>query len=113
MQSAFPIVVIGAVVFSVVMSLVFLFARGSLYDEVGQDGLFAPPPDSPGEGLTGYSAMSGSTAEQELEVRQMLSARRERQIQRGETPLDVDAEIARLLHSAPAPEHDAGLTEEV
>jgi hypothetical protein len=112
MQSIFPIVVIGAVVFSVVMSLAFLFARGSLYEQIGTDGL-APPPDAPSEGLTGHLAMPASSAEQELEVRQMLSARRERQIQRGETPLDVDAEVARLLADVPAPAHDAGLTEEV
>jgi hypothetical protein len=112
MQSAFPIVVFGAVVFSIVMSLAFLFARGSLYDSIGQDG-FAPAPDAPSEGLTGHLATPVSSAERELEVRQMLGARRERQIQRGESPLDVDAEVARLLADAPAPAHDAGLTAEV
>ena len=59
MQSAFPIVVFGAVALSVVMSLVFLFSRGSVYDQIGQGGLSAesearggalrPAPDSPAD----------------------------------------------------------------
>jgi len=43
--------------------------------------------------------------EQELEVRQMLTAKSERRILRGEAPLDVEAEVAKLLvaaDSAPA-----------
>ena len=38
-QSAFPIVVFGAVGLSILMSLVFLFTRGSLYDHIGDGGL--------------------------------------------------------------------------
>ncbi len=112
MQGAFPIVVFGAVVFSIVMSLAFLFARGSLYEQIGDGGMTLES-DTPSEGLTGYVAAPAASAEQELEVRQMLSARRERQIQRGEQPLDVDAEVARLLGDGPASGRDAGLTEEV
>jgi hypothetical protein len=43
MQSAFPIVVFGAVGLSVVMSIVFLLSKGSMYDEIGSGGF-------PGEG---------------------------------------------------------------
>ena len=61
-QSAFPIVVFGAVALSIVMSLVFLFTRGSLYDHIGEGGLTrdgdaggfaAPEPDSP----AGFNSM--------------------------------------------------------
>ena len=38
LQSVFPLVVFGAVAFSVVMSLIFLFSRGSAYDQIGDSG---------------------------------------------------------------------------
>jgi hypothetical protein len=111
-QSAFPIVVFGAVAFSVVMSIVFLLVRGGLYDEIGEGGLTIEH-DSHADGLTGHLGATASRAEAEVEIRQMLGARRERQLSRGEPGLDVDAEVARLLADAPAPKHDEGLAEEV
>jgi hypothetical protein len=111
-QSALPIVVFGAVIFSVVMSVVFLLVRGNLYDDIGEGGL-STEFDHPAEGLTGHLSPVASSAERELEIRQMLTARRERQLSRGEEGLDVDAEVTRLLADEPARTHDAGLTEEV
>jgi hypothetical protein len=112
LQSAFPIVVFGAVAFSVVMSVGFLLSRGSLYDQIGQGGLTrenelaagqsAPAPDSP-----------AGRAERELEIRQMLSARSERLVRTGQPALDVDAEVARLLEPPLQRAPDAGLAEEV
>ena len=93
-QSAFPIVVFGAVALSVVMSLIFLFSRGSTYDEIGDGGLMSgssggdgPPPLAPDS--------PAGRAERELEIRQMLSARSERLVGRGQPALDIDAEVAR------------------
>jgi hypothetical protein len=112
LQSAFPIVVFGAVAVSVVMSLVFLFSRGSLFDHIGDGGLTgegdpygSPPPAASGAG--------GSRAEQELEIRQMLTARSARLVGRGEPALDIDAEVAKLLEPMRSAGHDAGLTTEV
>jgi hypothetical protein len=112
LQSAFPIVVFAAVAISIVMSLVFLFSRGSVYDQIGEDGFARerdqgveappPPPDSP-----------LARAEQELEIRQMLSARSQRLVGRGEPALDIDAEVARLLAPTQRSGHDPGLTKEV
>jgi hypothetical protein len=111
-QSLFPLVVFGAVALSIVMSLVFLFTRGSTYDEIGHGGLVSgteggggPPPLAPDT--------PAGRAERELEIRQMLNARNERMISRGQPPLDVEAEVARLLGPAQASSHSAGLTEEV
>jgi hypothetical protein len=61
----------------------------------------------------GPSAVSG--AAREAEIRQMLEAKAYRQRARGETPLDVEAELARLLadRSAGSPGADPGLAEEV
>jgi hypothetical protein len=127
MQAAFPIVVFGAVGLSVVMSIVFLLSKGSMYDEIGSGGL-------PGEGETpDMGVMGGSPygaaapdydsiarspelqgAEREQEIRQMLQARSERAVRRGEPPLDVDAEVARLTAAQPASTgHDPGIAEEV
>jgi hypothetical protein len=113
LQSAFPIVVFGAVALSVVMSLVFLFSRGSLYDQIGESGFTSerdPGPEAP-------PAPPGSLAdraEQEREIRQMLRARSERMVSRGEPALDIDAEVARLLAPAPATRgHDPSLEREV
>ena len=113
MQSAFPIVVFGAVVFSVVMSVVFLLSRsGGLYDEIGEGGLMSEH-DAPAGGFTGHLSASASRAEAEIEIRQMLGARRERQLSRGEPGLDIEAEVERLLADAPPGTEDRGLIEEV
>jgi hypothetical protein len=111
-QSVFPIVVFGAVALSIVMSLIFLFTRGSTYDEIGQGGLMSgseggggPPPPAPDS--------PAGRAERELEVRQMLRARSERMVSRGQPALDIEAEVARLLGPAEQSAYSAGLREEV
>jgi hypothetical protein len=122
MQSLFPFVVFGAVGISIVMSLVFLFTGrrsggGDIYDEIGAGGI-SRDSDYPG-GLIEDSAPPASDspaarAEREREVRQMLSARSERRVRRGEPALDIDAEVARLLDPPERPRvEQAGLTEEV
>jgi hypothetical protein len=111
MQSAFPIVVFGAVGLSVVMSIVFLVSKGSAYDEIGQGGLSGggePPDAHPPAGATAghYDSITRSPefgqAEREHEIRQMLQARSERLVCRGEPALDIDAELARLTAAAPS-----------
>ena len=116
-ENGLSFVVFGTVAFSVVMSLVFLVTRGndSMYDQIGAGGLsreseygggtLPPPPHSP-----------AADAEREQEIRQMLGARSERLVRRGEPALDIDAEVARLLAPASgtsSSSHDAGLVEEV
>jgi hypothetical protein len=51
----------------------------------------------------GASPPTVDPAIQAAEVRQMLEAKSERQRQRGEEPLDVEAETARLLAAAEVP----------
>lgn len=120
MQSAFPIVVFGAVGLSVVMSIVFLVSKGSAYDQIGQGGL-------PGEGELPDALPLGSAptkgalashpelerAEREQEIRQMLQARSERLVRRGEPALDIDAEVAKLTAPQASTHHDPGIAEEV
>jgi hypothetical protein len=112
-QSLFPIIVFGAVAFSIVMSVVFLVSRGSMYDHIGQGGLTGED-DHSGEAPPPAPDSAAGRSEQEREIRQMLGARSERLVSRGEPALDIDAEVARLL--APPAEttgHAPGLVEEV
>jgi hypothetical protein len=113
-ESVFPIVVFGAVALSLVMSVVFLVSRGSLYDQIGQGGLM--PGNEPGQPAAPSPESLAGRAEREREVRQMLNARSARMVDRGQPALDIDAEVARLL-GAPGVEsggaHEAGLTAEV
>jgi hypothetical protein len=101
-QSLFPWVVFGAVALSIVASVGFLMSKGSLYDQIGQGGLLrdsdyaavlAPAPDSP-----------AGRAEREQEIRQMIAARSDRLVARGEPALDIDAEVARLMEPVAQPE---------
>ncbi|MGO9488151.1 MAG: hypothetical protein ACLQBB_03875 [Solirubrobacteraceae bacterium] len=108
-------VVFGTVAFSVVMSVLFLVTRGndSMYDQIGQGGIsresdYSPPGAAPAE------SSPAARAEQEQEIRQMLGARSERRVRRGEPALDIDAEVARLLApDAGSRELDHGLVTEV
>jgi hypothetical protein len=112
LQSAFPIVVFAAVALSIVMSLVFLFSRGSAYDQIGEDG-FATQRDPGWEPPAPPAGSSAELAEQEVEIRQMLRARSERLARRGEPALDIDAELARLLAPAQRASRDPGIELEV
>ncbi len=113
LQSWFPIVVFGAVGLSIVMSLVFLFTRGSVFDHIGEGGIGSES-EMAGSASAPLASI-GSRAEQELEVRQMLEARSARLVSRGEAPLDVEAEVTRLLGPTQGGggREDPGLVEEV
>jgi hypothetical protein len=110
-------VVFGTVAFSVVMSVLFLVTRGSdsMYDEIGKGGL-SKESDYSGVGAARSRPIDTPAArsEQEQEVRQMLRARSDRRVQRGEPALDIDAEVAKLLGDANrASERDPALVAEV
>jgi hypothetical protein len=106
-------VVIGTVAFSVVMSVLFLVTHGSdsMYDHIGQGGISREGDDA-GSGRSAADP-GAQRSEQEQEIRQMLRARSERRVSRGEQPLDIDAEVARLLADAGGAEHDPALVAEV
>jgi hypothetical protein len=115
-ENALSFVVFGTVAFSVLMCLLFVTTRGesSMYDQIGQGGFSREGDQATTGTLTPESGSAAASAEQEREIRQMLSARSDRMVRRGEPALDIDAELARLLAPAHAPgKHDAGLLEEV
>lgn len=59
------------------------------------------------------SAEAVDPAIQAAEVRQMLEAKSERRRQRGEAPLDVEAEAGRLLAAAEEPRGEAAMDAEL
>ena len=70
---------------------------GAVYREIGKGG-FSMDHDEDGSADELHSTMG--RAAQQAEIRQMLEAKAFRQRERGDTPLDVEEELARL--SAPA-----------
>jgi hypothetical protein len=114
-ENGLSFVVFGTVAFSLLMSVLFMVTRGTdnLYDHIGQGG-FSREGDLPAAPPSPGAHSPAARAEQEQEVRQMLRARSDRLVSRGEPALDIDAEVARLLAPAStARERDAGLVEEV
>jgi hypothetical protein len=110
----FTLVVVGAVVLFVLVGVGSFLAGGSLYDKIGEGGLETGAPS----GRVGSSSDSAlAQAEREMEIRQMLQARSDRQVRGGGEALDIEAEMALLVQPAGGGAgeggHDPGLTEEV
>jgi hypothetical protein len=119
--NVFGFLVFGTVSFSVILALVFLSSsgEGSVYDQIGSGGISREGEGTDGTGTPAAPAPGSPAAgaEREREIRQMLSARSERLVRRGQPALDIDAELARLLADeqgwrASNP-RDAGLLAEV
>jgi hypothetical protein len=110
MADAFPIVIIGISLVAIAIAVVASLASGGLYERIGRGGLSMDGHEQQRSGpRPGSAAASAEAAE---EIRQLVEAKSDRRVARGEAPLDVDAEIARLTQTAPAPA-DEGLREEV
>jgi len=103
-QEAFGIVIFGVVIVATIIAIGTLFFRGKAYDQIGRGGLSIRD-EVPRREPTGAVAVR----ERDDEIRQMLDARNERRARRGEAPLDVEAELARLT----APAIDPALEDEV
>jgi hypothetical protein len=114
MKDAFPLVIIGVSLLAIVIAVVATFASGGssgLYERIGRGGFSMDGHDQerrPGP-APGSPAAKAEAAE---EIRQLVEAKSNRRVARGEAPLDVDAEIAKLTEAAPAPA-DAELRDEV
>jgi hypothetical protein len=76
-------------------------------------GPFAILDDRPPKRTAGGAAPSVDPAVQAAEVRQMLEAKSQRRQQRGEAPLDVEAETERLLAAAEKPRGDEAMDAEL
>lgn len=105
MQEAFGIVLFVVVFLAAIAAAIAFFGSSSAYREIGRGGLSLNE-DGPRADPRPIAVRS---AECDEEIRQFLAARNERRARRGEAPLDVEEELARLT----APVIDAGLRGEV
>jgi hypothetical protein len=103
-QDAFWIVLLVVVDAAAIVAVITFAMTPKTYSQIGSGGLSLEKP-APAE--TG-----GSTAVRDDEIRQMLEARNERRVRRGQEPLDVEAELAQLVRSS-APAADPALVAEV
>jgi hypothetical protein len=104
-------VIIVVVLLVAPIAAIAFAGSGAVYREIGK-GTFAMDHDrgKPGSDL----GATMTRAAREAEIRQMLEAKAFRQIERGETPIDIEAELKRL--TAPAAvelEADPALVAEV
>jgi hypothetical protein len=88
-------VIIVVVLLVAPIAAIAFAGSGAVYREIGK-GAFAMDHDRPKPDLGSTMAK----AAREAEIRQMLEAKAFRQIERGETPIDIEAELKRL--TAPA-----------
>jgi hypothetical protein len=103
----YVVIVIGCL--GIVAAIFSLSGMGGLYDRIGKGAFSLDEPDRP-RGPAPGSAQA--RAEAEAEIRQLVEAKSARRQARGDSPLDVEAEIAALTKSAPIAADDE-LREEV
>ncbi len=100
-----------------VAAIAFIANAGNAFRQIGKGGLSVEFESDMPQGMRDSGAEAEAPGVQEDELRQMLEAKAYRQSARGETPVDVDAELERLLaeqRAGPeAPADDPALREEV
>ena len=101
-QEAFGIVLFGVVFVAGVVALVTLGMRARAYEQIGRGGLSLRD-EEPRKAPTGAVA----ARERDAEIRQMLDARNARRAAKGQPPLDVETELARLTRPAVDPALEA------
>jgi hypothetical protein len=92
------------VVVSVIGAIASLLLMSGTWKDVGKNSLLLER-DAPRGPVGG----AGSAHERDAEIREMLQARNARRLRRGEAPIDVESELARLT----APLIDPELRQEI
>jgi hypothetical protein len=112
--SSGDVILIAVFVAIPIAAITFIIGAGAAYGEVGKGALSlefeSDLPQRPSDDE------AASARAREEEIRQLVEAKAYRQRARGETPVEVEAEVARLLEEhrrAAAANVDAGLREEV
>jgi len=103
-QDAFGTVIIAVVVFGTLIALITFLSTGKLYDQIGRGTFSINEERGRGHPAAGRGGAGHSARERDDEIRQLLQARNERRLRRGEAPLDVETELARLTAPAIDPE---------
>jgi hypothetical protein len=105
MQAAFGPVLFIVCAISIVGAFLALASSGGVWKDYGSNRLLMDF-DLPRDGALGSAA---ALLERDTEIRQLLEASNARRQRRGETPIDVEQELARLT----APQVDAALRAEI
>ncbi len=108
MQEAFGIVLFVVVGVAAVAAVFAAAGSGRLYRQIGRGNLSLDR-DVDARRRSAAAGSAAGLAERDEEVRQMLAARNARRAARGEQPLDIEAELARLT----APVIDPALEGEI
>jgi hypothetical protein len=110
MQSIFGIVLFVVVGLAALVAVIGLVSGSNVYDQIGRGGLSLRDEAGGGAAPSQATAVHAPAAEHEAEIRQMLVARSERRVRKGQAPLDIDAELASLAQPVV---NDGGLVDEV
>ena len=102
MEDAFVYVLFGTVIVAVIVAVLSL--KGDRYEHIGKGGLFEEEPRRRPQPAAVTAAV------RDEEIRQLVAAKNARRATKGQAPLDVDEEIARLT---PEPSHDPALVGEI
>ena len=100
-MGAFGVILISVSVVAVLAAAVSYWGSGRIYSGLGSSDLQLRREEP-----------VATAAEAQEEIRQMLEAKSRRREARGESPLDIEAELAELTSGGPAP-GDPALREEV
>jgi hypothetical protein len=111
-QDAFWIVLVVVVVGASIVAVITLAMSAKTYEQIGRGGLSLRDGSDRPAHEPPVLGSSAALAERDDEIRQMLEARNERRLRRGQEPVDVEAELAALVEPAPAAA-DPGLAAEV
>jgi len=103
-QDAFWTVLLVVVVGASIVAVITFALSDKTYAQIGRGGLSLDAPSR---------AEPASGAVRDDEIRQMLEARNERRVRRGQDPLDVEAELATLVAPSAALAADPELVAEV
>ncbi len=98
-----------------VAAIAFIAGSGSAFRQIGKGAYSVEFESDAPSGIRDSGAEDASAELREEEIRQLLEAKAYRQSARGEAPVDVDAELDRLLseRAEPPPTADAALRDEV
>jgi len=110
MEETFGTVLIVVCLVAVVIAVASYWGSGKIYSGLGRAGQFSMDEERGGRSPPAPHSPAAQ-AEAREEIRQMLEAKSDRREARGESPLDVEAEMERLLR--PATVVDESLREEV
>ena len=109
MQEAFGYVIFVVVAVAIVAAIYAAAGSGALYKQIGKGGMSLDRDDDHRRPAT--LAVSQAVADEE--IRQMLAARNARREARGESPVDVEEELARLKAGGRGPIVDPQLEAEI